>query len=315
MAVNAQLPLVWQLARIGLVSAAPDRLAGFYETALGFTRAGTAELGAPAASILAGWPVEGARVVTLRLGEEVVELVGFSPAGAATPGDVPGWSPLFQHCAIIVSDMEAAFARLSAQTGWHPITEGGPQRLPDASGGVTAFKFRDPEGHPLEFLAFPAGRVPAFWQSRAGGPFLGIDHSAISVADTEASRRFYARLGYRAAMGSHNHGPEQARLDGIADPDLAVTGLVLPGQGAPHIELLCYRDALRGAFDRTAPLPGPTDAVATRLVLAMRDRAALEAACAALSAHVVAPPATQGEQAAATLRDPDGHFLRLVAGV
>lgn len=309
--MSAEAPPVRQLARISLISADPERLAGFYEAALGFTRTGTVELGAPAASLLTGRPVEAARVVTLRLGEETVELVGVSPAGAAYPGDVPGWSPLFQHFAIVVPEMGAACARLAARDDWHPITRGGPQRLPQASGGVTAFKFRDPEGHPLEFLAFPEGAVPGLWQERAGEPFLGIDHSAIAVTDTEASRRFYARLGYRAATGSHNHGPEQARLDGIADPDLAVTGLVLPGQGAPHVELLCYR----GAFDRTPPLPDPTDAAATRLVMAMRDRGALHAACAALADHVFAPPAEEGGQVAATLRDPDGHFLRLVAGV
>jgi hypothetical protein len=44
--------------------------------------------------------------------------------------------------------------------------------------GVVTFKFRDPEGHPLELLEFPPGNMPAAWRRRQGvGPCLGNDHS------------------------------------------------------------------------------------------------------------------------------------------
>ncbi len=100
-----------RLARLRLVCADPDRLAEFYARALGFSRrAGGVELG--------GLPVD---------------LLG----GAARPypAEVPGWSPVFQHAAVVVSDMAAAHARLRAVPGWTPISRAGPERLPDRSGG------------------------------------------------------------------------------------------------------------------------------------------------------------------------------------
>ncbi|MGB8684208.1 MAG: hypothetical protein WCD12_15080, partial [Candidatus Binatus sp.] len=60
---------------------------------------------------------------------------------------------------------------------------------------VTALKFRDPEGHPLELIAFPPDDTPAKWQRSSTAECLGIDHSAISVAVTERSVKFYERLG------------------------------------------------------------------------------------------------------------------------
>ena len=73
--------------------------------------------------------------------------------------------------------------------------ESGPVTLPKSAGGVTAVKFRDPEGHPLEFLQFPRGANPD-WK---GTGVMGIDHSAVSVSDVAASRRFYARHGLSEA--------------------------------------------------------------------------------------------------------------------
>ncbi len=184
-----------RLARIVLNAADPGRLAGFYRGALGFT---DEDLGAA-----------GTGVVPLRLGDQRLDLAA-TPAGRTYPGDVPGFSPLFQHCAIIVADMAAAHARLSGHPGWRPISTAGPVRLPASSGGVTAFKFRDPEGHPLEFLAFPPDAVPEAWRRpEARDVCLGLDHSAISVADTARSVAFYESLGLAVASRSLNTGPEQ----------------------------------------------------------------------------------------------------------
>ena len=94
--------------------------------------------------------------------------------------------------------MPAAYARLAAQPGWNTISTDGPQVLPASSGGVTAYKFRDPEGHPLELLAFPPDAIPARWQKVSATGCLGIDHSAISVVDTDQSIKFYERLGLGA---------------------------------------------------------------------------------------------------------------------
>lgn len=288
-----------RLARIALNATDPERLAVFYRAALGFR---------DAEGIGAG----PARVVPLRLGDQRLDLVA-APDGRPYPGEVPGFSPLFQHCAIIVSDMAAAHARLSAHPGWRPISTDGPVRLPAASGGVTAFKFRDPEGHPLEFLAFPPDAIPEAWRRPgAAGPCLGLDHSAISVADTARSVAFYESLGLSVVSRSLNTGPEQARLDAVPAPTVEVTGLGFPDGRPPHVELLCYR----GDHPRPVSDLAVGDVAATRLVIAMADGEALAAACATHAGRLVpagstSQPATGG---AALLRDPDGHFVMLTPG-
>jgi hypothetical protein len=110
--------------------------------------------------------VEGAqaRAVQLRLGEETIELLAFTEPGAPYPADIGCGDLRFQHIAIVVADMESAYLRLRACEGWSAITSPAPQRLPATSGGATAFKFRDPERHPLELLAFPPNNVPSRWR-------------------------------------------------------------------------------------------------------------------------------------------------------
>lgn len=268
------LPRLRRLARFSLVSAGLDRLTDFYLAAfdcrLEIMGDGTDGEGS-------------ARRMRLALGAEQIELLQFAHPGAPYPAALTASDLRFQHCAIVAADMDAAYAQLARTPGWQPISRAGPQRLPANTGHVTAFKFRDPEGHPLELLAFAPGHAPARWRQAARDAlFLGVDHSAIGVAGTARSVAFYASLGFAVAGGSHNRGPEQARLDALAAPDVEVTALALPAGGA-HLELLCYRDAAR----RAAATVADHDIAATRLVF-------------------------QGE-ALTTLSftDPDGH--RLVA--
>src|SRR5438132_13918680 len=143
------------------------------------------------------WGVFGLRVraVRLRLGEEQIELLQFlAPGGRPIPVDSRSNDRWFQHVAIIVSDMAAAYARLRSFNVQHAPS--GPQRLPDwnpNAGAIEAFYFRDPDGHNLEVLAFPAGKGPAKWHNPGGRLFLGIDHTAIVVSDTERSLYFSLR--------------------------------------------------------------------------------------------------------------------------
>ena len=101
------------------------------------------------------------RAVRLRLGEEQLELMQFLGAPRTTqPIDSHSNDRWFQHIAIIVSDMSAAYARLQSQ---RRDASSGPQRLPDwnpTPGGIEAFYFRDPDGHNLEVLAFPPDKGP-----------------------------------------------------------------------------------------------------------------------------------------------------------
>jgi catechol 2,3-dioxygenase-like lactoylglutathione lyase family enzyme len=117
-----------------------------------------------------------------------------------------------------------------------------------SSGGASAFKFRDPEGHPLELLQFAPDAVPDIWRARfAATPdrlFHGVDHTGLSVSDVEASQAFYVSLGFAAVHAQVNVGTEQARLDGFSDKANAAVSIVSlsPNGGArPGIELLGYR--------------------------------------------------------------------------
>ena len=97
----------------------------------------------------------------LRLGRERIELLEFTDsAGRPYPPDSTSTDLWFQHMAIVVNDMTHAHQRVMANRRFRPISREGPVRLPDSSGGVTAFKFRDHDGHPLELLAFPRGTCP-----------------------------------------------------------------------------------------------------------------------------------------------------------
>ena len=64
--------------------------------------------------------------------------------------------------------------------------------MPDwnpSAGGIRAFYFRDPDRHVLEVIWFPAGKGAPRWQRHAPTAlFLGIDHTAIVVADTDEEK-------------------------------------------------------------------------------------------------------------------------------
>lgn len=274
-----------------------DSLVAFYTDAFGFTRVGHSIPDNPALAAL----------TTLRLGHQTIVLAQARPSGHGYPSDVAGWSPLFQHIAIVASDMTAAYARLRALVGWTAISTDGPQTLPPSSGGVTAFKFRDPEGHPLELLAFASGAAPARWAFWTANPCLGIDHSAISVAESARSVTFYDRLGLVRTAGSLNVGPEQAKLDDVTDPVVEVTALASPTHSTPHVELLCYR----GNFNRRIPPADVGDVAATQFLFEVKGRDALDALVASNREAVVSGPIEQSGCLNALLRDPDGHLLCL----
>jgi catechol 2,3-dioxygenase-like lactoylglutathione lyase family enzyme len=273
---------VGRLARICLNATDPEALARFFIEALGFSRLGS-EARPPRA---------------LALGPTRLDIL--HATGRPYPGNVPGWSPLFQHCAILTADMRRAMARLKEFEDWTPISTHGPEHLPESSGGATAFKFRDPEGHPLEFLSLPESSAGP--RAEAADLFLRIDHSAISVGGTERSVAFYASLGLELGARSLNIGPEQERLDGVPGAEVEVTALVLPSGAKPHVELLRYR----GAFDRNVPLPQLGDVAATRLVFAVESDDALDAICNRHSDRLILH-----DGPSALLRDPDGHLIEI----
>jgi catechol 2,3-dioxygenase-like lactoylglutathione lyase family enzyme len=275
---------ICKLARFGLTTPNAAGLAAFYESACGFRRLES--------QYLSGVVEGAARCISLVLGEEVLELVEFKQPGRLYPPASSSADVIFQHFALVVADMEEAYRRLSAVAGWTAISTHGPKRLPLSSGGVTAFKFRDPNGHPLELLAFASDNVPPHWRRGSNGAvFLGIDHSAINVRNSSRSIAFYLGLGLNVAARSRNSGPEQERLDGIPQPHVEVIALA-PHHATPHIELLCYESAAHAA----ALTLRSNDVATTRLVLESCDDSG-----------------TASDQSAAReLLDPDGHHLLIV---
>ena len=128
------------------------------------------------------------------------------------------------------------------QAGTARATGLGPQRLPDwnpNAGGIRAFYFRDPDEHFLEILQFPPGRGAGRWHAAGGPLFLGIDHTAIVVRDTDVSLRFYRdELGMKVAGESENYGVEQEHLNNVSGAHLRITSL--RAASGPGIELLEY---------------------------------------------------------------------------
>ncbi len=216
----------------------------FY-SALGFTLLAPAENDTELATVLG---VECAVSQFLRLGAQQLELTQCTPPGAAYPAQAKSNDPYFQHIAILTRDIFNAQAR-AMQAGATPISYGGPQRLPQQSGGATAWKFRDPDGHPLEFLELPNGKSPT-----------GYDHSAICVRDPARSIRFYQALGLTLGHQHLNQGAAQARLDGLEHGEVKVVAM-LPAQAPPHVELLAYPGT-----PTASPLLSPNDIAADRLV-------------------------------------------------
>jgi len=310
-------PLVTGVDSIAITVSDMDRSVAFYSEVLTFEKVSDVEVWGSDYERLQGVFGLRMRVVRMRLGEEHIELVQYlAPRGRPIPVDSRSNDRWFQHIAIIVSDMERAYARLRQHRVEHAST--GPQRLPDwnpSAGGIKAFYFKDPDAHALEVLWFPPGKGGAKWHRAGDKLFLGIDHTAIVVWDTEASLRFYRdTLGFEVGGESENYGVEQEHLNNVFGARLRITGL--RAASGPAIEFLEYLVPRDGR-------PYPADSRAndlwhwqTRLVT--RDAEAAWRELRGRHTNFISPgavtlPDTQlGFGKGLTLRDPDGHALQLV---
>ncbi|HSG63879.1 MAG TPA: VOC family protein [Gammaproteobacteria bacterium] len=256
------------------------------------------------------------RIARMRLGAESVELMEFlAPQGRPTPVDSRSNDLWFQHVAIIVSDIDRAYAHLRKHKVRHASS--GPQTLPDwnpNAGGIAAFYFRDPDANHLEILSFPPGKGDARWHAPSEALFLGIDHTAITVADTDRSLAFYqGALGMRIAGRSENYGIEQERLNNVFGARLRITAL--RADAGIGIELLEYLAPRTG---REMPADTRSNDLWHWQVNFRRDD--LDALGARLherryrlvSSGIVTLPDDRGSGAAERVlmvRDPDGHAM------
>jgi catechol 2,3-dioxygenase-like lactoylglutathione lyase family enzyme len=310
--------LIRAVGAIGMTVGNVERSIAFYPDVLGFEKVSDVEVLGEDYERLQG--IFGLRmhIVRMRLGGETIELTEYlTPRGRPIPVDSRSHDRWFQHIAIIVTDMDRAYAWLRQHQVEHASPA--PQRLPDwnvNAGGIRAFYFKDPDGHPLEILWFPRGKGDPKWQRPSDRLFLGIDHTAIVVSDTARSLRCYRdTLGLRVAGESENYGPEQERLNNVFGARLRITALrASDGPGVEFLEYLTPRDG------RAVP---PADARANDLAhwqttLVSQDIEAVArgirgSSCAMLSSGVVAPADralwfTKG----LLLRDRDGHALAVV---
>jgi len=254
------------------------------------------------------------RVVRMRPGEEYIQLTEYlAPKGRPIPVDARSNDRSFQHIAIIVSNMESAYAWLRRNKVEHASS--GPQRLPDwnkQAAGIRAFYFKDPDGHPLEILEFPPDKGLEKWHRKSDEVFLGIDHTAIVVEDTDSSLRFYRDLlGLRVVGESENYGSEQEHLNNVFGARLRITSL--RPQSGPGIELLEYL-APRGGQ------PFPADEHANDIVHRQTEVVTSDAEAAARklnSVHTkfvssgvgIESDGQSGFRKAFLVRDPDGHAI------
>jgi catechol 2,3-dioxygenase-like lactoylglutathione lyase family enzyme len=288
------------------------RTAAFYHEWLGLEIGPERTLEGPAATSLLGLEQDtAARTVDVTIGQQVLELVAFDPPGRPYLTERASNDQWFQHVALVSGDITAVWKRLEGGSPG-PITKGSPVLLPPGTGGVTAFKFRDPEGHPLELISFPPNVGDRQWQRKGGSRIVGYDHSAIAVTDVERSIAFYADLlGFKIGGRSLNAGIEQDRLDGLADCEVDVVALQPARLATPHMELLHYRTPIGRAltFEVRA-----TDVASMRQVHKVDDLDQLVRQLDAAGVTFVSPGLVtlkDGEKGA-TVLDPDGHMITLM---
>jgi len=212
--------------------------------------------------------------------------------------------------------MDRAYHWLRQNKVEHAST--GPQTLPEwnkNAGGIKAFYFKDPDQHALEILWFPSGKGDAKWHRETPKLFLGIDHTAIVAADTEASLRFYRDgLGLKQVGESENYGVEQEHLNSVFGARLRITAL--RAASGPGVELLEYITPRDGR-------PYPADARASDLFqwhtnFISTDIRGAEGRLRAGKFSFISPGVVSLSDRLAefhqglSVRDPDGHALRVV---
>jgi catechol 2,3-dioxygenase-like lactoylglutathione lyase family enzyme len=316
---NGVPTVVQSIAAVGFTVSDMERSVAFYRDALAFKPVSDVEVDGPEYDQLYGVFGVRARIVRMQLGEQQIELTQFLAPPDTRPIPVPSYSNdlWFQHFAIVVRDMEAAWAQLRK----HHVRQISPrpQTIPlsnPAAAGIKAIKFRDPDGHNLELLWFPDGKGNPIWKKPGSDLFLGIDHTAMTVRSTENSIKFYRDLlGLTVAGGTLNMGTEQEHLDSLPGARARVTGLV-PKIEPPGVELLEYELPTAGR-----PIPPdslPTDLWHWQTTLVVPDAEAaamtLKGKARMVSSGAVALPAgALGFRKGVLVRDSDGHALLLAS--
>ncbi len=313
----ASAQVVKSVDAVGMTVSDIDRSVEFFSKVLSFEKVSDIEVAGSEYERLQGVFGARVRIVRMKLGDEFIEVTEYlAPKGRPIPADSRSNDQWFQHIAIVVSDMDKAYQQLRAHKVQHTST--GPQRIPEwnkTAAGVEAFYFKDPDGHNLELIYFPPGKGNPKWQQTNGRLFLGIDHTAIAVSDTDRSLQFYRDiLGMKLAGESENYGTEQEHLNSVFGSRVRISGLRAPsGPGVEFLDYLAPRDGR----------PTPVDSRANDLWHWQTVVGVSHADTAAEKLRVghiqfVSPGVTTisdralGFNKGFLVRDPDGHALQLI---
>ena len=313
---------VQRIKMIGFTVADVDRESDFFTKVLKFEKVADFRLVGSEYSKMEGVFNANMRIVHLRLGDQIVELTQYVSPPTGRPIPVPSYSndEWFEHMAIVVSDMDAAYKILQEnnvqQISAQPITI--PQTNPGAA-GIKAIKFHDLEGHDLELLYYPTGKGEPSFQKPTSKLFLGLSHTAMTVGSSEKGVAFYRDLlGLEVGGFTLNTGATQEVLDNLFNDTCRVTEM-MPVSAPPHIEFLGYMTPPGGR-----PMPADTRAndlwfwqtsLVTKDIQALTHRLR-EAGVQFISPDVVSIPreaqAQLGFKKAVMVRDPNGHAIRLI---
>ena len=299
---------------IGITVGEMSRSVKFFSEVLDFKKVSDEEVFGQSYEQLEGIFGLRMRIVRMQLGDEFIELTDYlTSGGRSIPEDARSNDLSFQHIAIVVSDMDKAYQHLRKYMVMHVST--GPQTIPAsnvAAAGVKAFYFHDPDMHNLELIYFPKGKGQAKWQTPGRKLFLGIDHTAIGISNTDSSLRFYKDLlGIERKGDSWNMGMEQAHLNFVEGASLHITGL--RAATGPGIEFLQYLEPGPGK-------PYPADSRADDIwhwqtILITDDAAKLYDQLTAYGYKLISKGLvalqnnSEANSKAFIIRDPDGHAL------
>jgi catechol 2,3-dioxygenase-like lactoylglutathione lyase family enzyme len=319
--VQAQTPIpvnsITAVDSVGITVSDIDQAIKFYSEVLSFQKISDIEVLGNEYDRLHGLFGVRLRVVKMRLGNEFLELTEYlTPKGKPIPVESRSNDRWFQHIAIAVSDMDQAYEILRKYKVKYASTA--PQRIPDsnkAAAGIRAFYFKDPDGHNLEIIYFPKGKGDPKWQQNSQQVFLGIDHTAIVVGNTEASLKFYRDLlGLKLAGESENFGNEQEHLNNVFGAKLRISGLrASSGLGIEFLDYIAPSDG--------KPFPSdarPNDLWHWQTTLVVKDINAIAQKLRAnrtifISTDTIEfPNQTLGFKRGIIVRDPDGHALRII---
>lgn len=311
---------VSKVESVGFTVSDMDKAIDFYTRILPFEKISETETFGTEFEHLSGVFGARVRIVRLKLGNEFLELTEYLTAGGRPiPVDSRSNDRWFQHIAIIVSDMDKAFEILRKNKVRYASTA--PQTLPKtipSAAGISAFYFKDFDNHVLEILHFPPDKGAKKWHDLAntGKLFLGIDHTAIVVGDSDESMKFYRdSLGLNVAGTSDNFGTEQEHLNNVFGAKLHITNLGTKEDGI-HVEFLEYvapRDGKPFPKDtrssdlwhwQTSFVTAQTDDLASILLKNKYDLVS--------SGVVNFSVNNAGFNKAFLIRDADGHAVRIV---